>query len=216
MPRLLDLFCGRFGWSKPFAARSWECVGVDLVEPPEIPDGCSFVKADILSLRYNAKIGFYIVDGPILGLFDFICASSPCEEFSVFQIRNFHPNPKYPDTGIMLFDHTREICFASGTPYVQENVRAAQQFIGYATAHAGSFYLWGNAIPPLLHTGLTKGMKMDRAWCQKLGGHGTKQRDAQTAGFATIPPELANCVCDYAERLIEQRCKEQPVLQCQS
>ena len=36
--RVLDLFCGRFGWSRAFAARGWECVGVDLVEPAEFPD----------------------------------------------------------------------------------------------------------------------------------------------------------------------------------
>jgi len=24
--RMLDLFCGRWGWSKAFAARGWECV----------------------------------------------------------------------------------------------------------------------------------------------------------------------------------------------
>ena len=47
MPRLLDLFCGRWGWSKAFAAHNWECVGVDLVEPPEIPQGCTFIKADM-------------------------------------------------------------------------------------------------------------------------------------------------------------------------
>ena len=33
--RLLDLFSGRWGWSRAFAARGWECVGVDMVEPPE-------------------------------------------------------------------------------------------------------------------------------------------------------------------------------------
>jgi hypothetical protein len=54
-----------------------------------------------------------------------------------------------------------------------------------------------------LPKGLTKGMKMDRKWCQELGGHGSAKRDEQTAGFATIPPELANCVADYAERLLE-------------
>ena len=36
-----------------------------------------------------------------------------------------------------------------------------------------------------------------------VGGHGSKQRDSQTAGFATIPPELANTVAAYAERLLE-------------
>jgi hypothetical protein len=33
----------------------------------------------------------------------------------------------------------------------------------------------------------------------------SKQRKRDTAKAATIPPELASCVCDYAERLLEQR-----------
>jgi hypothetical protein len=37
--RMLDLFAGRLGWTKAFLARGWECVAVDLVEPPEIPQG---------------------------------------------------------------------------------------------------------------------------------------------------------------------------------
>ena len=49
--RMLDLFCGRFGWGKAFAARGWEVVGVDLVEPPEIPQGCTFIHGDVLSIR---------------------------------------------------------------------------------------------------------------------------------------------------------------------
>jgi len=28
--RLLDLFCGRGGWSKAFMSRGWHCVGVDI------------------------------------------------------------------------------------------------------------------------------------------------------------------------------------------
>jgi hypothetical protein len=202
--RMLDLFCGRFGWSKAFAARGWECVGVDLVEPSEIPEGCRFVQQDVLTVNrnpYNGKLGIGVdyLD------FDFICSSSPCENFSLFQIRNFHPDPPYPELGIRLFNHTRALCEASGVPYIMENVRAAERFVGRANNHAGSFFLWGNAVPLLLPARLTKGMKMDRAWCQQLGGHGTKQRDHQTAGFATIPPELAACVADYAERLLEAR-----------
>ena len=46
MKRMLDLFCGRLGWSKAFLAKGWECVGVDLVEPPEIPQGFRFIKAE--------------------------------------------------------------------------------------------------------------------------------------------------------------------------
>ena len=74
-------------------------------------------------------------------------------------------------------------------------------------------------VPPLLHQGIKKGMK--------LGGTGfalmtpeqrkasrkndpmqqssskSKLRKQQTAGVATIPPELSSCVADYAERLCE-------------
>jgi hypothetical protein len=194
---MLDLFCGRFGWGRAFAARGWEVVGVDLVEPPEVPDGCRFMRANILDLT---EVWLHMTG---YGPFDFICASSPCEQFSLHRMKMFHPNPPYPGLGVKLFNHARALCEASGVPYIMENVKTAQEFVGRAVNHAGSFYLWGNAVPPLIPKGLTKGMKMDRAWCQALGGHGTKQRNSQTAGFATIPPELASCVADYAARLLE-------------
>jgi hypothetical protein len=193
---MLDLFCGRFGWSRAFAARGWDCVGFDLVKPPEIPARCCFVQQDIRELTLDR--GFLDFWAP-----DFICASSPCEKLSIHRLKMFHPNPPYPESGIQLFNHTRGICEASGIPYVMENVQSAEQFVGRAKAHSGSFYLWGTGVPPLLPKRLTKGMVMDRKWCQELGGHGSSKRDAQTAGFATIPPELSNCVADYAERLLE-------------
>jgi hypothetical protein len=197
MPRLLDLFCGRWGWSRAFAARGWECVGVDLVEPDEVPQGCEFVRCDVLRV------------GPVfLTTFDALIASSPCEKFSLFQMRNFHSDPPYPEAGIELFNHTRRIFWNSGKPWLIENVARAQDFIGKSVNHCGPFHLWGTMVPLLLPQGITKGMKMDREWCQELGGHGSAKRNRQTAGWATIPPELANCVADYAERLLEQRLPE--------
>ena len=195
--KLLDLFSGRFGWSKAFAAKGWECVGIDLVEPPEIPAGCTFIKADILTItpEWVREQGF-----------DFGVASSPCENFSLFQIRNFHPNPKYPALGIELFNHARWLFNEAKLPHVLENVRAAQDFVGQSVNHAGSFHLWGDSVPAFLPKGLTKGMKMDRKWCQELGGHGTAKRDSQTAGFATIPEELASVIAEGAERILE--CKD--------
>ena len=186
---------------------------MDLVEPSEIPVNCTFYQCDILE-----TVG--IADG-----FDFICASSPCEQFSVHGMKHFHPNPPYPELGIKLFNHTRSICEASGVPYVMENVRAAQQFVGQAVHHCGPFYLWGSGVPTLLNQGISKGIR--------LGGTGsgyggkdypilTKEQKKQkrksdpmlwassksperieaTAKAATIPPELANCVAEYAERII--------------
>lgn len=253
--RMLDLFCGRWGWSRAFAARGWECVGVDLVEPPEIPQMCQFVKADILMLTDG-----YVPLAPNLGFrelseFDFICASSPCEQFSVHGMKHFHPNPPYPELGIKLFEHTRALCEASSVPYVMENVRAAQQFVGQAVHHCGPFYLWGSGVPPLMNQGIVKGKSFRAApgaymekrpagvsiqewrnrWQLEVealamgvgGGNGgefaklipaerkewrkryqilsagsrSSARKVMTAAAATIPPELASCVADYAERI---------------
>jgi len=197
--RMLDLFCGRFGWGRAFAARGWEVVGIDLVEPAEIPQGCKFTRFDALKL-----VG---IEG-----FDFICASPPCEEFSVHGMRHFHPNPKYPEMGIKLFNHTRALCEASGLPYVMENVRPAQQFVGNAVSHCGPFYLWGSGVPPILPQGIVKGWEtkhhmVNGRWVG--GGPGraawstSKARKEATANVATIPPELSGAVADYATRLCE-------------
>src|SRR6185437_8461302 len=149
MKRMLDLFCGRLGWSKAFLARGWKCYGVDLIHPPELPEGFRFEMRDVLELTAE-----------MLSKFDFICASSPCEEFSVHGMKHFHPNPKYPENGIRLFNHTRQLCEASGVPYVMENVRAAQAFVGTAVHHCGPFYLWGTGVPPILPQGIKKGMRL--------------------------------------------------------
>lgn len=228
--RLLDCFCGRFGWGRAFAARGWEVVGIDLVEPPEVPEGCEFVRGDILTMEcYDGKIWIDLEhsDGwepHSLGRFDFICASSPCEEFSVWNMRMFHPNPPYPELGIKLFNHTRSLCEGSQIPYVMENVKGAQQFVGRAQRRCGPFHLWGNAVPLLLPQGITKGIQLGgsfkgKHWKEATPEErkamrktdfmiqyqsGSKQRKECTAKAATIPDLLANCVAEYAERLIEQ------------
>jgi hypothetical protein len=231
-PKLLDLFAGRFGWSKAFAARGWECVGVDLVEPPEIPQGCTFIQADVLGvnfLRSKSTKFKWILEiygeqfvsrgkykhGPFgydtYGHFDFICASSPCEQFSVHGMKHFHPNPPYPELGIKLFEHTRAICEASGVPYVMENVRAAQQFVGNAKHHCGPFYLWGSGVPALMGQGISKAKWLPNNQHGRNGKPGNfapelrLPKSLRKPLLATIPPELANCVCDYAERLLEQK-----------
>ncbi len=222
--RLLDLFCGRWGWSRAFAARGWECVGIDLVEPPDTPARCEFLQGNVLELT-----------GDWFPTFDFIVASSPCEEFSVHGMKHFHPNPRYPEMGIKLFNHTRSLCEASGVPYVMENVRAAQQFVGNAVHHCGPFYLWGPGVPPLIHSGITKsvhalqmaggslsGAAFNRLSAEEKRAYRNKspwqnanskspQRKKWTAQVATIPPELASCVAAYAERLLEQRAEQRPL-----
>ena len=198
--RMLDLFCGRWGWSRAFAKRGWHCVGVDLIASPDVPENCQFDLLDVLSIDNK-----YILWGNL----DFICASSPCEQFSVHGMKHFHPNPPYPEIGIKLFEHTRRICEESRVPYVMENVRAAQWFAGTAKAHCGSFHLWGSGVPPILPQGIRKGasqMRRDGRY-QRVRGIDhlmCLDKKIRAAQLATIPPELANCVADYAERIIEQ------------
>lgn len=217
---MLDLFCGRFGWGREFAARGWDVVGFDKVKPAEIPKGCEFVQCDVLQLA--AKRGKLGVKAEIFGFLeswpgDFICASSPCEEFSKWGMRCFHPDPPYPALGVELFNHTRRICEDAGVPYVMENVRAAQQFVGAAAHHCGPFYLWGTGVPTLMHQGIIKGARLgggkikantpieERRLIRAAIPRESKREmpdAAFTAKIATIPPELANCVADYAERLL--------------
>jgi len=211
---MLDLFSGRLGWSKPFLARGWEVIAVDLVRPPDTPPGCTFIKADIMNLRYSGDFAsnnwFLIENGERrwIGDFDFICASSPCDEFSCWTMKMFQPNPKYPELGIQLFNHTRAICETSGVPYVMENTRGAVQFVGKPVGRCGPFYLWGNGVPPILPQGITKSK-----WKPKEGRPGNFAPEwnmgkvERKATMATIPPELANCVVDYAEALLR---KESP------
>jgi hypothetical protein len=198
--RLLDLFCGRWGWSRAFAARGWECTGIDLVEPPEIPERCHFIQRDILTLGTELSYSLF------MGCFDFLVASSPCEQFAVhcmkFTKKKDHP---FPALGIQLFRHTRTLCEASGLPFVMENVRCAEQFVGRAQAHAGSFYLWGTAVPPLLPKRLIKMGNQGGYTKRGVFVHDPPGRRQPAHKSATIPPELANCVAEYAERLLEQK-----------
>jgi hypothetical protein len=192
---MLDLFSGRWGWSKAFAARGWECVGIDLIPPPEIPNGCTFICADVMT-----------VTAEYCRQFDFICASSPCEEFAVYGMRHFHPHPDYPTNGLRLFVHTRQVCELSGVPYVMENVRPAQTFVGRAAHHCGPFYLWGTGVPVLVNQGITKGFgKWDRKYILNTGSSKSKKRQEYKAKWATIPPELSGCVADHAEWLTKDR-----------
>lgn len=224
MPRLLDLFAGRLGWSKAFLERGWDVVAIDLTLPTmEIPERCTFLQLDILKLGWLPTEGLVYCrdDGTILtlGFFDYICASSSCEEFSLFGMSHFHPNPPYPSTGIKLFNHTRHLCESSGVNYIMENTNRAQDFVGKAENHAGPFYLWGNSVPMLMPMGIKKGIKHAEGFRKDMtqeekrlcrlkdsmlrSGSKSKVRKEHTAIAATIPAELSACIADYAERLLE-------------
>jgi hypothetical protein len=205
--KLIDLCSGEWGWSAAFAAKGWECFGYDLVEPRQTPARCHLILRNILSLTPGDLRGF-----------DFGVASTPCEQFACWGMRHFHPDPPHPELGIKLFNHARRLFEESGIPYVMENVRAAQQFVGTARHRCGPFYLWGNAVPPLMPQGISKGQRFrgaPGAYMMRRPQHvsvkewrNCYQREAERlAGgrryaarhAAVIPSILAKCAADYAE-----------------
>ena len=186
MRYMADLFCGRLGWSRAFLERGWKCIGIDLITPPCIPDRFTFHQTDVLNL-----------DADWCGQFDFVCASSPCEDFSKTckgGMACFYPDAPYPSLAIKLFNHTREILEKSGVPYVMENVRGAEQWVGNAKHHCGPFYLWGPGVPPLVPSGISKGTTHMGNW-NKNKKFGPQKKASE---LATIPSLLAACVADYA------------------
>jgi hypothetical protein len=133
-PLAIDLFCGKGGWTNALLDVGFRVMGFDINPQPEYRG--EFIQCNVLDLNLSDCI-------------DFAVCSSPCEQFSVHCMKHFHPNPAYPALAIELFNHARNLLESLGIPYVMENVRCAEKFIGRAVNHCGPFYLWGNAVPAL-------------------------------------------------------------------
>lgn len=186
LPRVMvDLFCGRGGWTKGFQAHGWHCIGIDLYPQPDYPG--EFIQADIAHLYELPKADFY-------------CCSSPCEQFSVhgmpegFLAGRSPQQRLWPWLGIALFEHSRRLLDATGKPYVMENVRCAKAFVGPSDFKFGPFYLWGNSFsrmwpfPPELSR-LTKGSML---WKNNMTSRKRKQIVAE------IPLPLASHIAQTA------------------
>lgn len=195
-PIMGDLFCGRGGWTKGFQAQGWDCWGIDLNPQPLYPG--RFIQADIAQLVELPHADFY-------------CCSSPCEGFSVHNMKHFHPNPKWPWLGSALLDYSRYLLEQTGKPYIVENVRAAEKFMGKAVQHCGPFYFWGNGVPAVFPRDayrVTKGMNITQAWDRDTGkrsyagprrfSSGSQQRRDEVAKLAEIPHKLASYLAETA------------------
>ena len=58
-------------------------------------------------------------------------------------------------------------------------------------------------MPALVHKGILKGYSMSPEEGKKRFALGPAYRKEKAAEMAIIPGELSKCVCDYAERLLE-------------
>lgn len=191
-PIAIDLFSGRGGWTDGLLAAGFHVIGFDIKEFPDYKG--EFHKLDILEMT-SEEIKMYGAA--------FIACSSPCEEFSVHGMKHFHPNPKHPDMGIRLFNHAKMLCESARIPYIMENVRAAQKFIGQSVNHCGPFHLWGTGVPAIIPPEcykVNKGLSFKRR-DGRFGGENVKvcelmygDKKIRAAASANIPFSLSSYV----------------------
>ena len=104
-PRALDLFCGGGGVSMGLHRAGFDVVGIDIEPHPEYP--FTFIQGDALAPPVR------------LTDFDLICASPPCQAYTMMQALNTRgPKREHPK----LVEPVRAMLKASGVAYCIENV----------------------------------------------------------------------------------------------
>lgn len=103
--RLLDAFCGAGGCSVGYSRAGFDVVGVDINPQPNYP----------FEFRQGDALEFIAAHGHE---FDVIHASPPCQAYSVLKHLTTKDSPE-------LVEEVRDLLFATGKPFVIENVPGA-------------------------------------------------------------------------------------------
>ncbi len=136
--KVLELFCGRGGWSKPFIKGGHDVTGIDI---KNFGYPGKFIEADLFDWLPKEK-------------YDIVLASPPCSEFSEVK-RNTASNPYDERQGLDLIYRTFYLISLIKPKYfLIENVKGLSEFIDkpnqkirYGKSRKWA-YLWSN-IPSL-------------------------------------------------------------------
>ncbi len=175
--RLLDLFCGRGGWTRPALAMGWTCIGIDAHQhgytAPLIRATLPISHADIMSLRP-----------------DLVVASPPCEGYARHHlpwIRSYGPVDEH------LLRWSVNLARTLPVPVVVECSRFAGMHVR-PDKFTRPYALWG-ALPAILPYGF-------RTKHGKAGSSNLPQAE-RAARKAEIPPELAIHILEFHARRIQ-------------
>lgn len=196
----IDLFCGLGGWTEGLLAEGYRVVGFDIERHDYGTGGypAQLVIQDVLTLH-----GSQFKDAAL------IVASPPCQAYS-YRAMPWKRAKALPPPDNSLFEACfriqREACEAAGRhiPLVVENVKGAQKWVGRASWHFGSFYLWGDVpalMPIAVKRAIKEGVKGSEGyernhpnalgWKKPGTSSRSKARKAASAKIAKIPPVLA-------------------------
>jgi hypothetical protein len=70
----------------------------------------------------------------------FVFATPECNTFTDLPWR------RADNSGLPLLFHCFDLCKSSGSPWVLENSRFAQKFLGKASVHYSGHYFWGSGV----------------------------------------------------------------------
>lgn len=68
--KVLELCCGRWGWSKPFIECGHDVTGIDVNRIMDVPQNARFIQSDIMDWEPDQH-------------YDIVMASPPCTDFSI-------------------------------------------------------------------------------------------------------------------------------------
>lgn len=173
-PLAVDLCAGLGGWSEGLLAEGWDVVGFDIKRHQygthRYP--AQLVLQDILTLggrQFRGRVSL-------------IVASPPCQKYSYMAmpwtrakaLAVWYRDPQHPERLVelnALVDACHRIAREAECPFVMENVRGAQPWIGRAKWMYGSFALWGD-VPALMPIVMKHRMKFPadcrpRLWSER-------------------------------------------------